>query len=218
MNLTDMIGAEARQRSGDAALGTCTDLLIDTANKRIEYVLFNATWGFAHHPIVVARARVTWSGDAFIVDLSDAELEARHERAAGPDADGPLDLSSMPPVVVGPFGYTVAPVMAAALMNTAAEGTHGGTRPAIDEKHRDWHWFGTLKGLPIFDSSGPLGDLADIIVKRDTLDCVSLVADKSGRRALFPFDKLRHVTRDDRSIVLELSSTPPYAAGALRDT
>ena len=217
MNLTDMIGAKALQRGGEAALGSCTDVLIDAANAQIEYVLFDAAWGLTNHSIIVARARVGWAEDGWIVDLSDSELAARHDREAEPDEYGPLDLSSMPPVVVGPFGYTVAPLMAAALMNTVAEGKHKGTRPAIDEKHRDWHWFGTLKGLPLFDSSGPLGDLADIIVKPDTLECVSLIADESGRRALFPFEKLRHVTRDDRSIVLELSSTPPYSAKPVRD-
>ena len=104
-----------------------------------------------------------------------------------------------------------APAMAGAVFNALTQRDRA-ARPAIDAANADWYWFETLHGLPVFDERGSLGRLDNITINPDTLTCVGLTTqDDKGERFGFPFQKIRRVTRDAESVLLELMPVPPYS-------
>lgn len=214
MNLTEMIGAPVFDPESNTETGTIVDVLIDTDIGTIPYVLIDNVHGPAREGALVSRTGLTRRDGSWCAKDLTQVLATHRDRGDVPPA-GSLDLTSMPSALVGPFGYTVSPVVAGALINSIT-GRKRIARPEIDQNHANWFWFETLQGLPLFDSSGPLGDLADIVIDPDHLRCVSLVVKaEDGTQATHVFDKMRHVSRDEDSIILELSSTPPYSVDAV---
>ncbi|WP_223423057.1 PRC-barrel domain-containing protein [Tateyamaria pelophila] len=214
MKISEMIDAPVFDRDSDREMGSVTDALIDTLTGDIPYVLIDTSMGLGHAPVLVSRDRFTQRDGRWKVHISEEE-SLRSKAEADEQSTTPLDLSMMPPALVGPFGYTVSPVMASALINTLT-GKSRKERPAIDQSHSDWFWFDTLHGLPLFDSSGSLGNLADVMVDPVQLACLSLVAQGEDRTlTTHDMGTLRHVTRDENSIILELSDPPPYSARAM---
>jgi hypothetical protein len=215
MNLTTMIGAPARQMSGGSMRGECRDVLIDTAQARIVHAVFDVPWGFSSRYLVVPAQRLEWADGEWSLDIKDADVEGERTEDGG-SSDTSVEIGEFPPVIVGPFGYTVAPMMAGALINSMNEdAVPVAPTPEVTETP-EGHWLNRLKGLPLFDTTGALGTLVDIVVDPAGLDCISFTADSErGQRAAFPFDSMRHVAKDGSSIVLELSASPQYSARAL---
>jgi len=220
MKMSGLVGAEVR-RSGGADLGTCIDVLVDTEAGRVVYAFVDKGPATNLDHALYSRDKMKVVDGALELDVSDEEISAAHERVGEEDEPGPampLDLSSMPPLVVGPFGYTVAPTMAGAVANAYAESSRHEARPEIGEGHGQWHWFANLRGLPVFSERGELGKLSDIIVNPDGLFCVTLmVTTDHGEIYALDFAKLRMVSRDEKSVVLDLEKTPPYSVERIRD-
>lgn len=217
MQMNTLIDAPTRQQHGDARIGRCLDVLLDTRTGRLLYAYFDLGGWLVGQPVVLSADRLGVDQGDITVTLTDMELEERRNNSeALQDAGGPLDLTAMPPVVVGPFGYSVAPVMGAAMLNSMSVQERP-NRPDLDEKHVDWHWYSALRGLPVFDSAGPVGALTDILISDGLSHCTHLVCvDDSGKQTCFAFDKLRNVPRAAQSLIVELSDPAPYAAAALQ--
>lgn len=209
MQMSNSLGARARQSGTGQDLGICIDLLIDTAKGGVEYALLDIGSTFQVTQALVSRRRLRWSDNDLVVALTQEEVEDRCvDIEADTQSAEAVNLAAMPPVVVGPFGYTVAPVMAGAMANVLADQS---ARPKIDERHAHWYWYQSLDGLPLFDSSGPLGRLSDIILDPETLHCQQLVAeDENGEHTRYPFATLRSVTRQGESLILDTTQPPGY--------
>lgn len=198
-------------RTGDAKpLGRVDDALIAVGEGRVVYVL--ASPGVREAPLVLSADRLTVSEEGIEARADDAELRAlRAGPAPGTRPDAPLDLTGMPPLVIGPFGNTIAPAMGAALVNATAARDRN-VRPALDRAHADWYWYDTLGGLAVFGESGEIGMLEDIVVDPDGLICRSLsVRDGAGDLYNLPFDAIRHVSKGETHIVVQTSPKPPHA-------
>jgi hypothetical protein len=214
MKLTKMIDAPVLDLDSDTETGTLVDVLIDTRSGDVQYVLIDKATGLGHESVLVSRQRIAHRDGRWHVHITPEEVVLR-DPGIRRDANTPLDLCTMPPVLIGPFGYTVSPVLAGAMIN-AITGKSRAERPTIDQSHSDWFWFDSLQALPLFDSSGPLGHLADIVIDPMGLTCLSLVSRADdGAMATHAMGTLRHVTRNQDSIILELSDTPPYSVKAL---
>ncbi|MEL6517011.1 MAG: hypothetical protein AAFQ39_04790 [Pseudomonadota bacterium] len=210
MKITEMIGRTARRRGVREEIGTCIDVLIDTKTNAVLYALVELGVSRGRALAIVARDRIAVEDGALVLGLTDDDLD-RAERLDTSAPEGPIDLTTMPPVVIGPFGYTVAPTMAGALIN-AMTGNDRAERPAVDSVSPTWHWFENLHGLPVFDETGLLGHLDTIVVNPASFDCMTLTARTDrGELLSFAFDKIRHVSRGEQSIVLELAKIPPYS-------
>lgn len=215
MKISDLIGMPVQQRASGGTIGTCTDFLVDVDAAHIFYMLVDIGDTFNSVPALVLRDQIKIGDGVIDVDVSDAQIAARREMESDVD-HAQIDLTQAPPVVVGPFGYTLAPAMAGALFNARAN-RHRETRPDIDKKKEGWHWYENLHGLPVFDGAGELGELDDVIVNSQSLACVSLTTRNSkGEFASFPFKSIRMVSRGENSIVLELNKEPPYSAEHIR--
>ena len=92
---------------------------IDPDAMALRYVGLDVAGWLAHHVALVPADRlVRWSDgliDGWRAEVSREEVEAEEARLEEPS--GPLDLVGLPPIVTGPFGHTVSPMlMAAGLM------------------------------------------------------------------------------------------------------
>ena len=216
MTLNELLKKQALRESDGATLGNVIDALVDVKDGRVVYLL--VSHGYFEAPLVLSRKRVSLVDGKVLADVGEDELDRLR---AGPGREQtpeqPLDLTAMPPLVIGPFGNAVAPAMGAAVYN-ALTGRDRETRPALDEAHKDWHWYEALHGLPVFDSTGELGALDDIFIDPATLTCATLaLRDTGGKLYSFPFGKIRMVSRGETSIVLELSSKPSYSVERIRE-
>jgi hypothetical protein len=216
LSLSDRIGMQAVRQGTEDVLGTCTDILIDVENGRLVCALFELGHTHGCAQAMFAPEKFEAGDDAVILAVGDEEIavQTKHQAATGPR----LDTGSLPPVVVGPFGYTIAPAMASALLN-AVLGRRSAkplAQPDLDKKWSTWHWFTNLQSLPVFDVARSLGKLADIHVDRKTWTCQQLetVGERQDRYML-PFAKLRNVDLEETSIIMEMSETPPYSPKAI---
>jgi len=220
MKLSELMGTRVRRTGGGGDLGTCIDVLVDTEAGRVVYALVEKGPPANLDHALYAHRKMRVVDGVLELDVTGEEISAAHDRVGEEDAPGPampLDLTHMPPLVVGPFGYTVAPAMAGAVANAYAEKSRHETRPEISEGHEQWHWFANLRDLPVFSERGELGRLTDIIVNPDGLLCVTLmVTTDHGEIYALDFAKLRMVGRGETSVVLDLEKTPPYSVERIR--
>lgn len=218
MRATDLIGSRVTRRESGAEIGTCIDLVIDTERGRIERALVDLDGVARGAETLFARARLALVDGRLAVSASDAELAARRDRAEPEDPAGALDLAALPPVVVGPFGYTVAPAMAAAMANDRAGAAQDGghRRPAIGAEGRAWHWFTALRDAPVFELTTELGRFRDVMIVPEDLGCRFLFTQgEDGGWHVFDFAVIRNVDPKGRAIIVERSETPPYSAEAI---
>ncbi|MFP7673980.1 PRC-barrel domain-containing protein [Marivita sp. S0852] len=212
--LTDVIDAPVYDPESGAKSGKIVDVLIDIESGALRYVLIDPVDKWTHTHFLLSQARLTNNDGRWLAHVSDQDRAASNNDQSDADTR-PLNLHTMPPVLVGPFGYTVSPMLAGALFN-ALTGKDRIERPEIDQSHSDWFWFETLHGLPLFDSSGPVGHLADFVIDPDKMLCLTLVAaEDEDRRTPYAIDTIRHVTSHEDSIIVELSDPPPYSAEAM---
>lgn len=219
VRLSDLTGARVRRLGGAEGIGTCADFVIDVPRARLARLLVERQTDIGPRQALISADRLSMAAGDMAASVREEELSA--EGVPGSVIRAALDLEALPPVVVGPFGNSMAPVMAAAVMNALRPGAPGedtAARPAIDRTRGSWHWFSRLRGLPVFDMRGKLGRLSDIVLDRRRLGAVRLdVEPDEGEVRSFPFAALRNVDPEETSIVLEPAGTPPYSADAIID-
>lgn len=202
MDATRLVGADVESRDG-RRLGRCVDLLIDVAARRVVYVLLDLDGEGGE--ALLGRDHLTLSGAKFVSDTTPDQIATREIGAEHEDPP-PLDLRDMPPLVVGPFGYTFAPAMAGALFNSIGDSDEDSqhlARPKIDRDEDDWHWFSHIQGLPVFEVTRELGAVRDIVVNPEGLTCLTLKTETDrGELQQFDFADIRYVTQGEDSVVM----------------
>jgi hypothetical protein len=79
--------------------------------ERLRYVGLDVGGWRDSHVALVPAERMVWDG-GWRAEVTREEVEADEARLT--EEAGPLDLASLPPVVTGPFGYTISPLLIAA--------------------------------------------------------------------------------------------------------
>ncbi len=199
MKLSNLIDNPVRRKGTDERIGRCVDVIVDMKAGRVAYVLV----GDHRNAAVIEHVALEIADSGLVADISQDRFEQLRENAADAAATGPLDLAALPPVIIGPFGFTLAPVMMGAVLNSEMSREELRMRPDIDQKHAYWHWFSRLLDLPVFDIGSELGTVEDIRIDPVTLEFTTLdVAALSGAKRQIPFKAVGHVTRDANSIIL----------------
>lgn len=121
--------------------------------------------------------------------------------------DGASLLAALPPLVIGPFGTTHAPLMLFAQASGAVEDAQEQERPdELRHLHRASTWLGAL----VFGTKGELGRLADFQIDWEARKlCALVVSDgtaPSARRHVVPMDKLHLLAEQDDHLVLDLDA------------
>ncbi len=135
------------------------------------------------------------------VSLGREELEAAPAIEAGDGGWG----EALPPLVVGPFGYTFSPLMIAAGMEVGAERTTpdrpereeppadvlGSSQGRLHDMERSTDWL----GREAFGPGGAMGPIADMVVTDMVLTAAVL---EDGTE--MPLDRLRHLAEQGHAV------------------
>ncbi|MGR3512016.1 MAG: hypothetical protein ACU0GG_04575 [Paracoccaceae bacterium] len=216
LRLSGLVGTSVTRLLEGDEIGVCSDILLDARDRRVVCLLLSLGRTRAPTQAVIAADRFDFREQNLVIDVSDAELDAQSEHQT--QDNPPIDPQSVPPVLVGPFGFTLSPAMATALINATLARFSAATLPPpdIDKEQEGWHWFGNLKGLPAFEGTEQLGEITDVVADLATLTCCELLLfNKSKATRAVPFDKIRNVDGKETHLIVERRAVPPYSAKAV---
>lgn len=214
----------SRLTAGDRKV-TVDEVFFDSAERRLRYLAVDIGGWFSVHEVIVSAALLEPPGQTggWGLRLDEAALEAAprwHERMA----DEAIDLTGWPPIIVGPFGGTYAPMlmyeqlMAQARAGSAPEGSErppeGSGEAVVWRLERASEWLGLLA----FGRDGELGRIDDMLfddasrgIERLVLGSGGLLSHRSGE---VPLSALRHMAHQRTHVVLDISTGDVMPAGA----
>jgi len=120
-----------------------------------------------------------------------------------------IDLTGWPPILVGPFGGTYAPILLYEQMLAQSEsGTPRDTSPeneAVARMQHASHWL----GLSAFGRDGELGTVRDLLFESDTRDVRWLLVGESGVFSAgpereVPVEAVRYLAQQGSHLVLDI--------------
>ncbi|RYH11328.1 PRC-barrel domain-containing protein [Tropicimonas sp. IMCC6043] len=151
------------------------------------------------------------------VSLDEAALETA-PRWNETDRAEEIDLRLWPPVIVGPFGSTISPILLYEQLQAGKDDrdddTLDGTSaaPLIRSLQRVGHWL----GLPAFDASGEIGRLHDMDFDPQNGRILAFVLNGPGplpsRGAALPYVMLRHIAEQGTHLVFGETAVPEEVA------
>lgn len=173
-------------------------------DERLRYVGLDVGGWTASHVALVPAERMTWDG-GWRAEVTREEVEADEARLR-PDS-GPLDLARLPPVLTGPFGYTISPLMIAA--GLMAEGrdeapprppSEGAAAETPREEARSLPRVGDRLGLPVAARHDVIGrgseagpEIVDLLIDPDGHALSHAVIDVGGTWRAVPMEYLGEV-------------------------
>lgn len=199
-----------------------TDFLFDAGQGAVKYAALDIGGWFDQTQVLIAASRLGEPDTGkreFVVNLASAEVESAPRWE--PDGETfPFDMAHLPPLVVGPFGSTYAPMMMAAQMNEAqaADRDEGAELPpGADRLDRFSIWLGT----EVFGSDGELGRLGDMLLDPVRMELTHFVIETGGilsaQEHVLPYQTLRHMAKGDTHVVLSTSKAAVEDAPKPRD-
>lgn len=213
-SLKDLV--HSRLHVGDRTV-TVDEVFFDSVERRLRYLAVDIGGWFSVHEVIVSAALLEAPGETggWGLRLDEAALEAAprwHDRMT----DEPVDLTGWPPIIVGPFGDTYAPMLMyeqlvargrAGTVPAETDGPSEGSGEAMVYRlERVTEWLGLLA----FGRDGELGRIDDILFDDATLGLERLVLGSGGflshRAAEVPLSALRHMAHQRTHVVLDLSA------------
>lgn len=146
------------------------------------------------------------------VRLSEAALEGA-PRWTDSGKRQEVDLRNWPPVIVGPFGGTLSPILLyeqvhAAAGDAAEPEDTASAAPLVRNLQRAGKWL----GLPAFDASGELGRIRDMEFDPDNGRILAFVLEGPGpmpsRGVEIPYRALRHLADGETHLVFGPAPVP----------
>ena len=186
-----------------------SDAWIDPREMALRYVGLDVGGWLDRHVALVSADRLRWSREEGVLggwraEVTRAEVEAEEARLT--EGSGPIDLAALPPVVTGPFGYTISPLLiGAGLMAEADDGApprppgedRAGDEDAPRAQARALDRAGDWIGAPIAArhdvagrgaEAGPV--VADLLIDPDDLRITHAVVEAGGARRAVPVEHL----------------------------
>ncbi|MBN9890488.1 PRC-barrel domain-containing protein [Salipiger abyssi] len=215
-SLADMLTWRVRTGGQDATL---TDMLFDADTRHLTYLSLAVNGPAGGQALAAASLMGRPDGETreMPLDISDAEL-ARAPHWDGDEAQLDSLMLAMPPLVVGPFGATHAPLAMASYAARSAETGEEDPRAeaAIERYERLTRWLGG----PVFARDGEVGSLSDLLFDADRNRIDYLVVDNGKffghRQRALPLSALAHRAKRAKGghLVLDLSKADVDTAPA----
>ncbi len=202
MKLSDLINTPVVSAGTDHAIGRVSDIAIRAGQTELEYVLVNLSMTGGNDPVAFTADTLDLGASEIECAFSQQQLDHLHQRKNDEDPLA-VAIEGLPPLVIGPFGNAIAPVVMGAVLNDALR-----QRPQPTPPGSNFRWFTKLQGNPVFDSTGELGRFKDIEFDPDTKALRFLLIDGRPDILSFPFAELRNIPDDEHYMVLSRSSDP----------
>jgi uncharacterized protein YrrD len=202
------------------SLFSIKDVFFSFPARRPIYLLLDTGSWFDTHLVLVRAATVieiSAQNRALRLDTTTQQIEA----APVLQEETSHSMEAMPPIVIGPFGNAVSPLMMAALARREMQDAPD-EDPAQDHHVTDTLTrFSEILKMEVFGRDGELGRLDDILIDADSLAITHLVIDDGGilpgQLHVVPIDRFRHVAEGDTHIVLDLDIAARDAAPKLEE-
>ncbi|MDU8911977.1 PRC-barrel domain-containing protein [Aestuariicoccus sp. MJ-SS9] len=196
------------------------DVLLAGDARALRYVVIDTGGWTESNWLLAAASSVSPSedGTALDVDASDQDLRDAPVWSGAPKALGQM-LAAMPPLVVGPFGATHAPLVMSAAQRAAENNDPDPRAEYILQSHLRGQ---ELIGAPVFARDGELGKLADLVLDIEAGALTHLIIAEAGARngacRIVPVTALRHRAEGDPGhLVLDIGKTD-FAASPVVET
>jgi hypothetical protein len=197
------------------------DVFFDPDERRLRYLAIDIGGWFAVDEVIVSAdllvppvaGREHWS-----LRIDEAALEAAPRWGAEGLGDPP-DLTAWPPIIVGPFGGTYAPMLLYEQMvagsRTDEPPRDGSGDALVYRMDRASEWL----GMPAYGTDGELGQVEDVLFDDATMALEWLRLGSGGifsrATGTVPVSALRHVAKQGTHLVLDITvaeaeaTTPP---------
>lgn len=194
-----------------------SDAWIDPDAMALRYVGIDVGGWLDRHTALVSAGRLRWS-DGWRADVTREEIEGQDARLE--EGGGPVDIRGLPPVVTGPFGYTISPLLIGAGLMAGSEDEMP-PRPPGDAEAADaprdraraldraGDWLGTA-----VTARGGVGDMSvsDLLIEPSERRITHLVIEAAGHPRAVPAERLGYRATPDAPLTLELTRAEIEAA------
>lgn len=181
------------------------DVFFSLSDRDLSYLVIDTGSWFETDTVLVSSRLITGvSTDNREIALETDEATIRSAPRWQDDQSSSLD--AFPPIVVGPFGNTISPLMLASMARKAPDATTAG-----DALTQRLDRFSEVDGIDVFGRDGELGRVVDLLLSPKIHEITHLVVDNgkvlAGRQLIVPIEKLRHQAAQDTHLVLNLTSS-----------
>jgi hypothetical protein len=193
---------------------TADEIFFDPGERKIRYLAVDIGGWFEVREVILAADLLDppgVMGGGWSLRLDEAALDAAPRWHEGM-SDETMDLTGWPPIIVGPFGGTYAPMLLYEQIvdntrrDAAAAPEAGSGEEIVYRLERSSEWLGLLA----FGRDGELGRIDDMLFDATTLRIERLVLGSGGllshRVGEVPLSALRHMANQRTHVVLDLSS------------
>ena len=218
ISLSELRGWTARNDRPHAI----SDLLFDLETRRVVYATVGLSGSKSADALVAASMLrdPDPANGTLTMDLGDEDL-ARAPRWEGDQSELDAMLLAMPPLVVGPFGGTYAPLAMAAMAKDTSDAPQ--EDPRAEAARERFERLSSWLGKPVFASDGEVGIVADLLHAFDDNRLDWLVVDNDRffhhRRRVVPFSAISHRAPEETGghVVLTMSQAEVERAPQVAD-
>ena len=202
-SIKDLLG---RKAESDGQTFTVTEIFFHEPTGRLRYAALGVGGWMTRDEVLVRADRFDTpepGARVWPVTLSAEAIESAPSWHGGQASGPPIHLENWPPIVVGPFGSTISPLMIAAEFAETEHEDHphgaSGDRSVARLERASQRL-----GGEVFGRDGLLGKLADLTVDPETLEIHHFVVRTDGGEHAVPYANLRHLAHNATHTVLNL--------------
>jgi hypothetical protein len=194
------------------------DAFFDPEARRLRYLAVDIGGWFSVDEVIVSADLLVPPGDGrdhWSLRLDEDALRAAPRWGAEGFSDPP-DLTGWPPIIVGPFGGTYAPMLLYEQMvardRTGEPPAEGSGDALVYRMDRASEWM----GLPAYGTDGELGQVEDILFDDATMAIAWLKLGSGGllsrSTGAVPITALRHMAQQGTHLVFDVTAAEAAAS------
>ena len=208
-SLRALLGGTVRVEGDDLSV---SDAWIDPGSMALRYVGLDVGGWLDRHVALVLAQSLAWSEDGWRADVTRAEIEGDEARLD--EGEGWIDIASLPPVITGPFGFTVSPMLIGAGLLSEAEDERPPHPPGEAERGEASERMGALDragdwlDAPVAARSdaGAGLSVADLLIDPADLRITHAVIEVGGRARAVPLVRMVPRSGQEGPVPLDLTT------------
>jgi hypothetical protein len=178
-----------------------SDLMFDPDRHTVDYAVLSGGGWIAHTDVLLHGTRLrafepselVWPAQMGEADLAEAPRIG---------SDNRVDLTNLPPVIVGPFGMTYSPMLLAAKLFGYPVNKQRAARDAEERLERMSDWIGAV----VFNAEGPIARIVNFNIDTETMKVVEVKIAIDAEMHALPITSLRNFVTGDGYAVTDLTT------------